>query len=283
MELGAVLVFLLLVIIIPVALTELGEWSPWLARSLVRRAVRRLPSQHQARYEQEWLAQLEALPSKKYSQLFMAAGYANAASSMRYALLGLPSPRSLRAKRCVDVVGASLLLVLLAPVLLTVALLLWAFHGGPVLWRQQRIGEGGRHFACLKFCTMRVGPEQSELSWLGRFLRRTSLDEIPQLLNIVRGDMGLVGPRPTRGGDSGETPRVRPGLTGLAQVRSVLDPPEALDEREWDIEYEDNVSLRLDLKILWESALAMLRPCPCVLCRRRTRRRRRGKAVRRRF
>jgi len=140
-------------------------------------------------------------------------------------------------------------------------------NGRPVLFRQQRIGRDERPFVLLKFRTMRSAeaadgqplPDVERLTRLGAFLRRTSLDELPQLINVLRGDMSLIGPRPLfvrylpyytlR---ERQRHQVRPGITGLAQVsgRNHL----LWDERlELDVKYVENRSLRLDLSILWRT------------------------------
>jgi lipopolysaccharide/colanic/teichoic acid biosynthesis glycosyltransferase len=167
-------------------------------------------------------------------------------------------------KRLMDIILAGLALVLLSPVLLAVALAVGLTMGSPVLFRQQRPGLGGRPFGLVKFRTMRspradaVAPEPDEarLTKLGRFLRATSLDELPELWNIVRGDMSLVGPRPLLMRylprySAGQARRheVRPGLTGWAQVkgRNALSWPEKFALDVW---YVDHRSFWLDLRIL---------------------------------
>jgi lipopolysaccharide/colanic/teichoic acid biosynthesis glycosyltransferase len=185
-------------------------------------------------------------------------------------------------KRSMDVVGALGGLIFLAPVLALVAILIRLDSRGPVIFRQQRVGLCGRSFWCLKFRTMVADAEsrllaleaQNEVSCgvlfkikndprvtpLGRFLRRTSLDELPQLWNILVGEMSLVGPRPLQYRDSeklealdaeGYVRRltVLPGLSGPWQVagRSELDSGQMLD---LDLEYVENWSIALDLELL---------------------------------
>jgi lipopolysaccharide/colanic/teichoic acid biosynthesis glycosyltransferase len=167
-------------------------------------------------------------------------------------------------KRAFDVVGASAALVVLSPVLAVVALLVRVRMGSPVLFRQTRPGRGGRPFVMTKFRTMtdRRGadgellPDAERLTALGRWLRRTSVDELPELLNVVRGDMSLVGPRPllmeylplyTR--EQARRHEVRPGITGWAQVngRNAVTWEEKFALDVW---YVDHRSFRLDLEIL---------------------------------
>ncbi len=167
-------------------------------------------------------------------------------------------------KRCVDLVVSGAALVVLSPIFVAVSVLVRSRLGSPIFFRQVRPGLHGRPFEMLKFRTMTdaVGPDGKLLPDaerahpFGERLRRTSLDEIPELINVFRGDMSLVGPRPllVRYLDrySPEQARrhdVRPGLTGLAQVSGRNDL--SWEERfELDVHYVDNVSLRLDLEIM---------------------------------
>ncbi|MEU4714739.1 sugar transferase [Micromonospora purpureochromogenes] len=168
-----------------------------------------------------------------------------------------------RVKRIIDVTVAAVLLVLVAPVMAVVAVLVAVGLGRPVLFRQRRAGLHGQIFEVAKFRTMR-SPEPGRglvsdgdrLTPLGRWLRSTSLDELPTLWNVVRGDMSLVGPRPLLpeyldrySPAQARRHEVRPGVTGLAQVRgrNSLGWEEKLD---LDVRYVDGRSLRLDLSIL---------------------------------
>jgi sugar transferase EpsL len=167
-------------------------------------------------------------------------------------------------KRVIDLVGASAALVVLSPLLAVVALLVRLRMGPPVLFRQQRPGRDGRPFEMTKFRTMTdhrgpdgaLRPDADRLTALGRFLRRTSIDELPELLNVVRGEMSLVGPRPLLmeylplySSDQARRHEVRPGITGWTQVngRNAL----TWDEKfALDVWYVDHRSTRLDLEIL---------------------------------
>lgn len=171
-------------------------------------------------------------------------------------------------KRVFDVLAALLALLALSPVLLVTALAVGLGSGWPVLFRQTRIGLGGREFAMLKFRSMvrdaaSIGPfftgaNDPRITRVGRFIRRTSLDELPQLINVLRGDMSLVGPRPdvpqqrTLYSEAhwNERCSVRPGITGLAQalLRSEATPEQRLD---LDLRYVREAGLWLDLKIIW--------------------------------
>jgi len=168
-------------------------------------------------------------------------------------------------KRLLDLMGAGLGLFLLLPVILVVAWMIRRYLGGPVLFHQVRPGLRGRPFRMIKFRTMRdaVGldgqplPDAERLTPFGRFLRSTSLDELPELWNVLKGDMSLVGPRPLLmeylplyTPEQARRHEVRPGITGWAQVngRNALGWE---DKFRLDVWYVDNQSLWLDLKILY--------------------------------
>lgn len=188
---------------------------------------------------------------------------------------------------CAGVVAAS-------PVLLVLALLVRLTSPGPILFRQERVGLDGKIFGMLKFRTMRVQPgsDENDAAWaartlgeapsaqgegapqvdrrtpVGRFLRRWSLDELPQILNVARGDMSLVGPRPERTGyvrafeehvyRYGDRHRVKSGLTGWAQINGLRGETPLEDRVEWDNYYIENWSPWLDLKILLSTPGAVL-------------------------
>jgi lipopolysaccharide/colanic/teichoic acid biosynthesis glycosyltransferase len=178
-----------------------------------------------------------------------------------------------RTKRSIDVLGATAGLLLAAPLLLLVALAVRVNLGSPVLFRQPRPGRHGRPFTLVKFRTMRDAhdrhgrplPDAERLTRFGRLLRASSLDELPELWNVLRGDMSLVGPRPLLmaylphySAEQARRHEVRPGITGWAQVngRNAL----SWDERfRLDVWYVDHQSLALDLHILWRTIGRVLR------------------------
>ncbi len=177
------------------------------------------------------------------------------------------------ASRALDLVVAVLVLAVTWPVLAVVALAVRATMGSPVLFRQQRAGRHGRTFELVKFRTMRTaepgddGPDTDEarLTRLGKLLRATSLDELPSLVNVVRGEMSLVGPRPLpvrylpRYSDShARRHEVRPGITGWAQTngRNALTWDDQLDMDVW---YVDHKSPRLDVRIMVATVTSVLR------------------------
>ena len=178
-----------------------------------------------------------------------------------------------RGSRALDVAVAAPLLVIVSPVILGLALLIRLRMGSPVLFRQVRVGRGGERFEIVKFRTMRSAPpgddgpetDSDRLTPLGRALRSTSLDELPTLLNVARGDMSLVGPRPLPvrylprySREHARRHEVRPGMTGWAQAngRNALLWDEQLDMDVW---YVDHKSLRLDLRILRDTVARVVR------------------------
>jgi len=182
---------------------------------------------------------------------------------------------NLVAKRAFDILFSSLALLLVSPVMLLVALAVKLTSRGPVLYQQERMGMDGAVFPILKFRTMRVDSERSgprmataaddRRTAPGAFLRRTSLDELPQLFNVLRGDMSLVGPRPERPVFIEEFKRqipryhlrhkVKSGITGWAQINGLRGQTSIQKRIEYDLYYIENWSLLLDLKILVRTAL----------------------------
>ena len=180
-------------------------------------------------------------------------------------------------KRAFDVVGATVLLLLALPVMLFTAVGVLISLGRPVLFRQKRVGRGEKEFEMLKFRSMKeVGDGNDGWSTgvnarktrFGNFIRRTSIDELPQLINVLRGEMSLVGPRP-------EQPRfvqkfkteipgyekrhfVKPGITGLAQIRGLRGDTSLTDRLLEDISYIEGWSIWLDIKILLITPFRMI-------------------------
>jgi len=174
-------------------------------------------------------------------------------------------------KRLIDFILSLIALIVLSPILLIVALLIKIDSKGPVFFLQERLGKNQKVFRIIKFRTMIVNAEHigdglkvkegtdPRITKIGKFLRRTSLDELPQLINIVKGDMSIIGPRPPvtyhpyKIGQYDERKKhrfdVKPGLTGLAQ--SKIRNSGTWDERiEFDLQYVKNVSFLFDIKII---------------------------------
>lgn len=194
-----------------------------------------------------------------------------------------------RSKRFVDLVLSGAGLLFLAPAFLVVAIALLLVDGRPIIYRHTRIGRNGKPFACLKFRTMRRDADQRlaellerdehrkqewlstqklmndpRVHWLGKYLRMSSADELPQLLNVQRGEMSLVGPRPIVASEleryGAQLPcylGLRPGITGLWQVNRCADT--TYEERvQFDVDYYHTRSLRIDLAILVRTAGVVL-------------------------
>ncbi len=200
-------------------------------------------------------------------------------------------------KHAFDRVFALVLLVALSPVILCAALAVRLSSPGPAMFRQRRVGRDGRAFDLYKFRSMRIGPAQSTTlnddddtaidfllggdtapggvegkdrrTLVGRFLRRTSIDELPQLLNVLRGEMSIIGPRPERPEfvelfrqdieRYGDRHRVKSGITGWAQVHGLRGQTSLAERVEWDNYYIAHWSLGLDVKVLVLTLAALFR------------------------
>jgi lipopolysaccharide/colanic/teichoic acid biosynthesis glycosyltransferase len=178
-------------------------------------------------------------------------------------------PAQAAVKRAMDVAVAAGALLVGWPALLAIGLAIRRDSPGPILFRQERAGRHMQPFTMLKFRTMRTdaapygvspgSPDDPRLTRLGRWLRETGLDELPQLWNVLKGEMSLVGPRPLYMSQARAfTPRqrrrleVRPGLTGLAQIQGRGEVPHE-EKLEIDVRYVERMSLRLDVWILWRT------------------------------
>ena len=179
-------------------------------------------------------------------------------------------------KRLVDIIGSSILLTLAAPVMAFAAIMVHLTSAGPILYRQERVGFGGKVFMCLKFRSMGNDAEKdgvarwaakndSRVTPIGAFMRKTRIDELPQLFSVLRGEMSLIGPRPERPSFVAELRKhipfydlrhsIKPGLTGWAQVRSGYGASieDARRKHQFDLYYVKNNSLALDLLVLIET------------------------------
>ena len=180
-------------------------------------------------------------------------------------------------KRLADIVLSGLAMVFLSPLLVLLGMLVKLTSPGPVLFRQQRVGIHRKLFTMLKFRTMRTdAPAEtpthllqdpySYITGAGRFLRRTSLDELPQLWNILIGDMSIVGPRPALWNQDDliaerakySANDIRPGLTGLAQIKGRDELPIPV-KAAYDGEYRANMGFGLDCLIVWQTVLSVLK------------------------
>lgn len=191
------------------------------------------------------------------------------------------TPRAQLVKRTMDFAFACVALLLFAPVMLIAAIGVYFDSGWPIIFKQERVGAGGRPFAMLKFRSMRQDAERDggprwasqndpRKTRIGAFLRRFSIDELPQLFNVLSGDMSLVGPRPERPifvdlfrstmTRYDERHLVRPGITGWSQVhmKRVLEPSAAGEKLEYDLQYIENWSLYLDVAVLFQTLCEFL-------------------------
>lgn len=183
------------------------------------------------------------------------------------------SDLNINAKRMLDLSFAALAVILLSPLLLLIAALVWIRFGSPVLFRQTRAGLNGRSFQIWKFRTMvnaeyangKILPDELRLTKFGQFLRQFSIDELPQLFNVLQGTMSLVGPRPLlpkylpRYNDfQKRRHEVKPGITGWVQVngRNALTWEQKF---KLDVWYVDHRSIWLDIQILWRTAMTIIR------------------------
>lgn len=181
---------------------------------------------------------------------------------------------NLALKRLLDLLGSGIGLIIISPILLITVILLELFMPGPVFFRQQRVGKNGKIFDILKFRSMKVDKEAEEShdftkdeerkTPFGNLIRRLKIDELPQLINVFRGDMSLVGPRPTVKEQTDlyndyqrQRLNMRPGMTGLAQVNGNISL--TWDERiDYDIEYINKFTFLLDIKILFKTVAVVI-------------------------
>lgn len=180
-------------------------------------------------------------------------------------------------KRLLDILIVFGAVVCLSPLMIITAILIKLFDPGPIIFKQQRIGRNGESFSFYKFRSMPVNTGdlasdqlgEVKLTWIGKVIRRTNIDELPQLLNILKGDMSIVGPRPPIGNQSeliairGENGALamRPGLTGLAQVNS-FDGMTVPQKAAFDGQYVKEVSLFTDVKIILNTVTYLFKPPP---------------------
>ena len=206
------------------------------------------------------------IPTRPYTEELMGLPVIN----IRY--VPLSNSGNMFVKRAIDIIGATFGIIITSPILLVCAILVKCTSPGPIIFKQERVGLHNKPFAMYKFRSMCIQSEESEKkAWtvkddprvtkVGRFLRKTSLDELPQLFNILKGDMSLVGPRPERPlfveKFMEEIPRymvkhqVRPGLTGWAQVNGLRGDTSIRKRIDYDIYYIENWTVGLDIKIIF--------------------------------
>jgi lipopolysaccharide/colanic/teichoic acid biosynthesis glycosyltransferase len=245
---------------------EFKAWTPWVIDRLVRKAVARLPENQRERFEEEWRSHINEIPGE-IGKFVVALGFVSAARKMSL-MLNTGHNRILVGdilKRAVDVTVGAAFLILYAPLLVILSLLIRLESSGPVFYRKVRVGLNGRKFWAYHFRTSSnlhenlkdASRSAPRLTRIGKFLRRTAADQFPLLLNILRGEMSLIGPHP-------KTPQyvelmtplipgyceraaMKPGLTGWAQVNGPSDPRTELAN---DLYYIRNRGLKLDVIII---------------------------------
>lgn len=179
-------------------------------------------------------------------------------------------------KRFIDIFLSLFGLIIISPLLLIVVVVIKLESAGPVIFQQERLGQNGKVFSIYKFRSMVVGAEKdgvyetkgdARVTRIGKFIRKTSIDEFPQFVNILKGDMSIIGPRPVLtyhpwpyeeySNEQKKRFKVRPGVTGWAQINGRKDVP--WDKRiQYDVEYVDNFSFGLDLKIFFRTIFKVL-------------------------
>jgi lipopolysaccharide/colanic/teichoic acid biosynthesis glycosyltransferase len=254
---------------------------------LIRRAAAVLPKEHAQRHIEEWYRELEEIPDGPITRLLWVALLVVQRGSLARAL-GVPRSEVGFAggvKRFLDISVVAAGIFVISPLLLAIALAVKLEDGGPVIFRHTRVGRGGETFTMYKFRTMVIDAEARKadleslnethgalfklsgdprVTRLGRFLRAFSLDELPQLFNVLGGSMSLVGPRPHLAEEIARMPDeavrrslVTPGMTGLWQIagRSNLSVEDSI---RLDLRYAENWSVALDLLIMFKTAFAVM-------------------------
>lgn len=269
---------LLLVLLTAVALglmvTETSAWVWHLSTRIAKKAAATMPADLASEYHETYLGELETLRDRPLTALVVS--FRMLMGSQETVLIQTvgrsPTPAALTVKYLVDVVGGALMALVLAPAILVSIGLVAVSMGRPMVFAQDRIGRHGEPFKLYKLRTMtlplwggrtRESPPYPRVPAAGRFLRAVGFDELPQLWNVVKGDMSLVGPRPelpeiVATYDDWQHQRhvVKPGLTGLWQVSDYNGTP--MHERiELDMEYIEKLSVAADISILLRTPAAM--------------------------
>jgi len=257
---------------------EVKAWVGWLHRKLRRAAVAKLPAECRERYDEERESGLDETPGELF-KLIYSIGLLMAATGIRKAALKSVANSEMFSallKRGIDIVFSTAALILISPLMLAVAIAIRLDSRGPVLYFSERVGKRGRVFRFFKFRTwdleagvrrdgtMELSGREGEpfvysyypsITRVGRFLRRHSLDELPQLFNVLRGDMSIVGPRPQSPKEivlklrHVRSSEVAPGITGLSQVTGRQDST-LPDLTHCDDAYVKDQSIWLDFKII---------------------------------
>lgn len=252
---------------------------PDVTRTMARRAARKLPPHLADSYEEDWLAELDALENKPLTAIRFARGLSRAVRVIcAESGMSLPSASYALASRLLEANLSLVLLVLLSPLLNVIAVAIKADSRGPVFYRRRRLGRAGASFDLLAFRTLEVDSDSDPLeivtlgrfcpycpasrTRVGRYLSRTALDALPTMINVLRGDLALIGPPPQReGGDEDALP-VRPGIFSW----QVLVKKGGCDLEIGEAKRRDRGgrSVRNDLSLIWVVFRFELRGCPEV-------------------
>jgi len=262
-------------------LTECFDWLPWLAKRILHAAALHLPPKYRQRYEDEWLGELDSIPGLRVSRLaFSLRVFFSATATMRAISPETRLYFSTPAKRLVDFSFACLVLVLLMPMFLVIGLAIKLTSAGPIFIKERHLGFEGETFDVIGFSTTASVVGSANLTsrpsnlrpvrvtTIGRLLRKLSLDELPQFINVMKGDMSLVGPRPLLAKEAAYLKdwhnarhAVRPGITGLWQVR--WDEGRSFDDMvRLDLRYMQDSSAGRDIRIMLGTVRAALRSRP---------------------
>ncbi|MDR3735620.1 MAG: sugar transferase [Acidobacteriaceae bacterium] len=244
-------------VIIQCLTNEITAWSARLSEWLIRLALTRLPDNTRARYDEEWHSDLSQIPGE-FSKALYALGFLRAARKLTsFAQNSSLGTLDEIVRRAGEICLGVLLMVTILPLSMAIGLLIKFSSPGPVLVKTRVIGKRGKAFDLFQFRTYKrsTSGETLLMTRLGRFLRRYSLDELPQFLNLIRGELALVGPRARRlqqksknEAKSTNIEHLKPGITGLWQITGGLQNQTSLDRL-----YAEQRSLLLDLKILWKT------------------------------
>jgi lipopolysaccharide/colanic/teichoic acid biosynthesis glycosyltransferase len=258
---------------------EVKAWFRWLHKRIRRRAVAKLPGEYRERYDEEWEGGLEEIPGELF-KLIYSIGLLRASAGIRRAVPNAAARIRTHfdpLKRLFDITFSGVAIAMMAPLFLAITIAIKLDSPGPIFYTSERIGKKGVPFRVIKFRTLVLdaegwntnivrakesdgavpeAPYDLRITKLGRFLRKYSLDELPQFFNVLRGDMSVVGPRPTTPGEVRkhklsdlERFDVPPGITGIWQVQDRQDPHSESDTSP-DVNYVNNRSFWLDFKII---------------------------------
>jgi lipopolysaccharide/colanic/teichoic acid biosynthesis glycosyltransferase len=233
---------------------DFKAWAPWIVRYLIRRAVRRLHKNQRERFAEEWSSHVNEIPGE-IGKLLVAFGFLRASWKMTPDL-GQDLPFAFF-KRAFDLCLSAFAIVLLVPLMLVAVLCIKAESRGPAVYWSTRRGYKNKTIRLFRFRTFFLnedgGPNSGQVTWIGKFLRHTALEELPQLFNVILGDISFVGPRPRPNVGLEKEPTVqydmKPGITGMEQISNKTG-----NERETqahDIWYAEHRSILLDLKIIF--------------------------------